>query len=380
MSVAPDKRTLNSVHPLENVSVETLKQAFEAARNPLIITDNSLPDNPIIYSNQAFLDLTGYDIDEIIGRNCRFLQGGDTEKSAVQSLHDAVGKGNPVRTVIKNYAKDGSEFYNDLVVSPIKNKAGITTHFVGMQLDITERMHARQELQRKARELEEANHELEQFTYAASHDLQEPLRMVTSYLQLLNKRYGNSLDEDAITFLNFASEGAERMQTLIYDLLSLSRISTAEDRYLMSDMNEIVNRALESLKVSLRESGAEVNVGTLPSLPVDPSQMAQLFQNLVSNAIKYRQQSVKPVISITAKKGRNAYTFGVTDNGIGIDKQHFERIFVVFQRLHTRSEYGGTGIGLAICSRIIERHGGRIWVESEPGKGSTFKFSVPINR
>ena len=380
MSAAPKKRALNSVHPLENVSVETLKQAFEASRNPMIITDTSLPDNPIVYTNQAFLTLTGYNMDEIIGKNCRFLQGSDTEKSDVQSLHEAVSTGTSIRTVIKNYTKDGSEFYNDLVVSPIKNKDGKTTHFVGMQLDITERMHARQELQRKARELEEANHELEQFTYAASHDLQEPLRMVTSYLQLLEKRYGKSLDEDAITFLNFASEGAERMQTLIYDLLSLSRISSDDDRYRMSDMNEIVKRALESLKVSIRESGAEVRVGTLPSLPVDPSQMAQLFQNLIGNAIKYRQSSVKPVISITAKRGRNAYTFGVTDNGIGIDKQHFERIFVVFQRLHTRSEYGGTGIGLAICSRIIERHGGRIWVESELGKGSTFKFSVPINR
>lgn len=380
MSEAPPTKALDSVHPLNNLSVETLKSTFEASRGPLILTNHLLPDDPIIYCNQAFLDLTGYSMEEVIGRNCRFLQGDTTEKTAIKKLHDAVKGGTDVRLVIKNYTKTGEEFYNDLIISPIKNQAGKITHFMGMQLDVTDRIKAEHRLRKKARELEDANRELEQFTFAASHDLQEPLRMITSYLQLIDKRYASGLDEDGRTFLNFANEGAERMQALIYDLLTLSRISNADDRYRETDLNELARRAIENLKISIRESGATINVSPLPTLSVDPTQIVQLLQNLISNAIKYRQNGVKPVISITAKRTVGTYTFAVTDNGIGIDKQHFERIFVVFQRLHTRSEYSGTGIGLAICSRIVERHGGRIWVESEPGKGSTFKFSIPLKR
>lgn len=373
-------KALNTTAPLNNISVETLKATFEASRSPLIITDYSLPDNPIIYSNQAFLDLTGYSMDEIIGRNCRFLQGSDTEKASIKELHNAVKDGTHSRTIIKNYTKDGQEFYNDLLISPIRNEAGQITHFMGMQLDITDRVRSRRRLEEKTRELEDANRELEQFTYAASHDLQEPLRMITSYLQLIEKRYAKSLDEDGKTFLGFATEGAERMQSLIYDLLTLSRISNAEDRYKPTELNEAVTHALENLKVSIRETDAQITVDELPKLSVDPSQMTQLFQNLISNAIKYHRTGVKPVISITAKKARRMYTFSVSDNGIGIDEQHHKRVFVVFQRLHTRSEYSGTGVGLAIVAKIVDRHGGKIWVESTPNKGSTFKFTIPVSR
>lgn len=380
MSEALSNHHLDVKHPLNNISVDLLKNAFEASRSPLIITDYSLPDNPIIYSNQAFLELTGYTMEEIIGRNCRFLQGKDTKQSAIKTLHQAVETGTAARTTVRNFKKDGTEFFNDLMISPLRNDKGETTHFVGMQLDVTERIHAEQVLIQKTRELEDANQELGQFTFAASHDLQEPLRMVSSYLQLLDKRYGSELDDDARTFLNFAAEGATRMQSLISDLLMLSRLSNDEDRYRVADMSEIARRALDNLKISIRESNARVTISDLPKLPVDASQIAQLFQNLISNALKYRSSTEKPVISITAHKGRGTYTFSVTDNGIGIDKQHFERIFMVFQRLHTRNEYSGTGVGLAICARIVERHGGKIWVESEPGAGSSFKFTIPIKR
>jgi PAS domain S-box-containing protein len=373
-------KPLDTVRPLNNLSVEVLKSTFEASRTPLIVTDYSLPDNPIIYSNQAFLDLTGYDMDEIVGRNCRFLQGDDSEKKGVQALHEAVHNGTHTRTLIKNYTKDGREFWNDLLISPIRDKEGNITHFMGMQLDVTDRVLAEQRLQERTRELQEANQELEQFTYAASHDLQEPLRMVKSYLQLIEKRYSATLDDDAQTFLAYAAEGADRMQSLIYDLLTLSRISNAEDRYIPTDMNAIVRRALDNLVVMIRESGADISVDNLPTLPVDPGQMTQLFQNLISNGMKYSRPGVAPVISITATARKGGYTFAVRDNGIGIEKQHFERIFVVFQRLHTRTEYAGTGIGLAIVSKIIDRHGGRIWVESKYGDGATFKFTIPSSR
>lgn len=371
---------LDVTQPLHNIDFEVLKRAVEASRSPLIITDNSLPDNQIIYSNQAFLDLTGYGLTEVIGKNCRFLQGVETDKSTVKQLRDAVKNGTYVRVTLKNYRKNGEAFWNDLVMSPVTNAKGKTTHFLGMQLDITERITANEQLQAKSEELERSNHELEQFTYATSHDLQEPLRMINSYIQLLNKRYGDKLDEDALTFLGFATEGAERMQELINDLLSLSKVSSSENRFTQVDISKTVDRALQNLRMSIEESNAQIIVEDLPELSVDASQIAQLFQNLIGNAIKYRRKDATPKIAISAKKRENSYIFSVSDNGIGIPKEHFERVFTIFQRLHTRTEYAGNGIGLSICSKIIDKHDGKIWVESISGKGSTFYFSLPIKR
>lgn len=371
---------IDTTFPANNLSDYLLKSTFEASRSPLIVTDNSLPDNPIIYSNQAFLDLCGYDMDEIIGTNCRFLQGEDSDAQAIATLRGAVKAGTSARVTLKNYKKDGTPFWNDLVMSPIKDDKGVTTHFMGMQLDVTDRIEAEHRMAAKSQQLEMSNQELEQFTYATSHDLQEPLRMINSYLQLLQKRYGDQLDEDATTFLGFATEGADRMQDLINDLLTLSRVSDDQSRYKDISLNTVVERAVANLQTSISESKAEIEVDELPAMCVDPIQITQLFQNLIGNGIKYQQPGVAPKIHISVKKKKDEYVFSVQDNGIGINKKHFERIFTIFQRLHTRSEYPGTGVGLAICSKIVDRHGGKIWVKSEEGHGSTFLFSVPIER
>lgn len=370
---------LSSISPLQNVGVETLIAAVESSRSPLILTDYLRDDNPIIYSNQAFLELTGYDMDDVIGHNCRFLQGEDTDQDTIAELRDAVKYSKSVRVTLKNYKKDGTPFWNDLLMSPITDASGKTTHFLGMQLDITERIETQNSLRAKTAELEASNKELEQFTYATSHDLQEPLRMISSYLQLITKRYGDKLDNDGHTFLGYATEGAERMQTLIYDLLSLSKITTTKDSFKQIAMEQVVERALFNLKLVIEESHADIRIETLPEVRVDVVQMTQLFQNLISNAIKYRQPDVRPIVTISAQEQRDRYVFSVSDNGIGIPKKQFKRIFFVFQRLHTHAEYEGTGIGLAICGKIVDRHGGTIWVESEEGKGSTFKFSLPKN-
>lgn len=369
--------TLDLEKPLSNIDVDTIIRAYEASRSPLIITDYALPDNPIIYSNQAFIDLIGYGMSEVIGKNCRFLQGEDTDPETIAALRKAVKAGDYIRVTIKNYKKDGTMFWNDLVMSPIKDSAGKTTHFMGMQLDITDRVESAQHLQDKTRELELANGELEQFTYAVSHDLQEPLRMISSYLQLIMKRYEKDFNADVITFMNFATEGAERLQELIYDLLSLSRVSTTQDKFKKVSLKTPIDRALLNLKASIEESGAKVIVGEMPTLSVDAVQMTQLFQNLIGNAIKYRKPDIKPVITIDSVRQADNYVFSVADNGIGIDKKFHERVFGVFQRLHTKNEYKGTGVGLAICSKIIDRHNGKIWVESEQGNGSKFFFSLP---
>lgn len=225
-------------------------------------------------------------------------------------------------------------------------------------------------------ELARSNAELQQFAYIASHDLQEPLRMVTSYLQLLERRYQGRLDSDADDFIQYAVDGALRMRTLINDLLAYSRIGTRGHPFELTSCNAAITHAIANLKVAIEESAAVVTYQDLPTLQADPTQLIQLFQNLISNAIKFRSE-VSPQIRIAANRQADAWLFSVQDNGIGIDSQYAERIFVIFQRLNNRVDYAGTGIGLAVCKKIVERHGGKIWVQSELGKGATFYFTVP---
>ena len=245
-----------------------------------------------------------------------------------------------------------------------------------LQLEMTIRQRAQDDLAQKARELQQSNEDLQQFAYVASHDLQEPLRMVASYLQLLEHRYKEKLDSDAREFINYAVDGAARMKRLINDLLDFSRVGTRATPFEQTDLNHMLGKARANLQVRIEEANVVIISDELPALPVDPPQMVQLFQNLIDNAIKFRAQE-PPKVHITAKENEEEWVISVSDNGIGIDPQYFERIFVIFQRLHTQTEYPGTGIGLAITRRIIERHNGRIWVESSPGQGATFRFALP---
>lgn len=225
--------------------------------------------------------------------------------------------------------------------------------------------------------LARSNTELEQFAYVASHDLQEPLRMISSYVQLLSRRYKGRLDKDADEFIAFAVDGTLRMQQLINDLLAYSRVGTRGKPPAPTNFEDVLSKAMANLKIAALESGAVVTHDQLPTAMADELQMVQLFQNLVGNAIKFRGQET-PKIHISARPEENEWIFSVRDNGIGIDPQFHDRIFVLFQRLHGREEYPGTGIGLTVSKKIVERHGGRIWLESEPGKGTTFYFSIPM--
>ena len=233
-------------------------------------------------------------------------------------------------------------------------------------------------LRRATLELQRSNAELEQFAYVASHDLQEPLRMVTSYLQLLERRYKEHLDQDAEEFIGFAVDGASRMQTLIQDLLTYSRVGTRGAAFEPTDCDAVLVRVLTNLEVAIEESGAEISHGGLPNVSLDASQLSQLLQNLIGNAIKFRGDN-PPCIRVEAEQRGHEWLFAVRDNGIGIDPRHGERIFQVFQRLHGIGQYPGTGIGLAVCKKIVERHRGTIWVESQEGAGSTFYFTIPAD-
>jgi PAS domain S-box-containing protein len=248
--------------------------------------------------------------------------------------------------------------------------------------DITERKRAEREL-KQADELKQAvealelsNRDLEQFAYVASHDLQEPLRMVSSFTQLLAKRYRSKLDKDADEFIDYIVAGAKRMQALINDLLTYSRVDTRGESFGLVDSEAAFNQAMANLRLTIEEGEVVITHDPLPPLIADNSQIVQLFQNLLGNAIKFCSKE-PPRIHVSAEQENNEWVFSFRDNGIGIAPEYFDRIFVIFQRLHNREEYTGTGTGLAICKRIVERHGGRIWVESEPSKGSTFYFTIP---
>jgi signal transduction histidine kinase len=242
--------------------------------------------------------------------------------------------------------------------------------------DITARKAAEQTLTKTLAELERSNRELEQFAYVASHDLQEPLRMVASYTQLLAKRYGDRLDQDAKDFIGFAVDGATRMQRLIQDLLAYSRVTTRGAAFGPTDAQIALRDALRNLEAVIQETEAVVTQDPLPTVRADATQLTQVFQNLVGNAVKFHGEA-PPRVHVTVTAQDAQWVFSVTDNGIGIDPQYFERIFVIFQRLHPSHRYPGTGIGLALCQRIVDRHGGRMWVESAPGRGASFYFTLP---
>jgi PAS domain S-box-containing protein len=250
---------------------------------------------------------------------------------------------------------------------------------IGMQVvanDITERKEAEAALARQAEELARSNTELQQFAYVASHDLQEPLRMMASFAQLLAKGYKGQLDADADEFIDYIVDGAAHMQQLINDLLSYARVGSRGKDFAPTDCAAVLRTVCVNLRAAIEESGAVIVADPLPTVMADETQLVQLFQNLLGNAIKFRGEK-SPIISIGAERRGDDWLFRLRDNGIGIEPQYVERIFLIFQRLHGRSRYPGTGIGLAIAKKIVERHAGRIWVESEPGKGSTFCFTLP---
>jgi light-regulated signal transduction histidine kinase (bacteriophytochrome) len=285
-------------------------------------------------------------------------------RAILEDLHS--GKSSRIRSRLRT--RNGEYLWIEAVANIVRDHDGQFHSMIFTCRDISEQKHAEEDLAR-------SNAELQQFAYIASHDLQEPLRMVTSYLQLLERRYSDKLDGDAHEFIQFAVDGAIRMKTLINDLLTYSRIDTAGKEFGPTDMNSVMRRVMRNLGVSITEAGAVITYGNLPTIWADRVQMDQLMQNLLDNAIKYHGNETPRVEVSVTRKGGN-WLFSVRDNGVGVPSNLRERIFLMFQRGFTQEEYEGTGIGLAISKKIVERHGGRIWVESEEGKGSTFFFII----
>ena len=325
--------------------------------------------------NRQLAYILGYEEDELIGKPAlSFVFEEDREvvrEKAVRMLKGECSLGYEFR-VINKQAR--IKWVMETVV-PIYYRRKRAT--LGSLIDVTERKQMEERLKQMTDEMQRSNTELEQFAYVISHDLQEPLRMVSSYTQLLSKRYRNKLDADADEFIAYAVDGAKRMQTLLHDLLEYSRVGTRGQPFSMVNCEHIVEQAMANLKIAIEECGASVSYDVLPTIIGDEGQLVRLFQNLIGNAIKFRGEEA-PQVHISALRRNNIVTFSVKDNGIGIDPEHSQNIFEIFRRLHTSEEYPGTGMGLAICKKIVERHGGHISVQSQPGQGSTFYFSVDM--
>ena len=344
------------------------RAAVESAPNGMVMIDRS---GKIILVNREIERLFGYSREELLGQaierlvpqRLRERHPGLRTAFFDQPQARAMGAGRDLFGV----RKDGIEFAVEIGLNPIETDEGLFV--LASVVDISARKRAEEELRR-------SNAELERFAYVASHDLQEPLRMVGNYVQLLGKRYKGKLDSDADEFIGFALDGAVRMQRLIEDLLAYSRVSSRGTELAPTDAGAALEHAMASLKLAIEEAQASVTHDALPIVPADQSQLEHVFLNLIGNALKFRGAD-HPAIHVTAAMRNGDWLFSVRDNGIGIEAQYFDRIFVIFQRLHGREEYPGTGIGLAITKRIVERHGGRIWVESQPGGGSTFFFTLP---
>jgi PAS domain S-box-containing protein len=349
---------------------------LEAAPDAMVLVN---PCGEIVLLNVQAEKQFGYRRDELVGQKVKNIipEGfaerliADGTRTAAEALAQQIGAG----IELSGRRKDGSEFPIEIMLSPLESAEGILV--TAAIRDISVRKKSEEQLVKTVGELKRSNDELQQFAYVASHDLQEPLRMVASYTQLLASRYKGRLDSDADEFIAFAVDGCNRMQRLIQDLLAYSRAGTSAKALREISSEDALNGALANLRVTIKQSGAVVTHDPLPALRTDDTQLSQVFQNLVGNAIKYRSAEVPHIhISVTNNGGRE-WRFSVRDNGLGIDPQYFEKIFVLFQRLHGREEFEGTGIGLAVCKKILERLGGRIWVESRPRWGSTFFFALP---
>ncbi|MGZ4953859.1 MAG: sensor histidine kinase [Methylobacter sp.] len=348
-----------------------LAQVFQSNIEGVIITDIR---RQILHVNNKVAAIAGYRNEDLIGQPITLLLPAQERETFISHWQD-IKQGEPWQGESLLQHSQGNLFPAWINISGVKDETGTVTHFIVEFSDISAYRTAQEALSQRTEELARSNKELEQFAYVASHDLQEPLRMVASFTQLLSRRYRGKLDADADEFIHYAVDGATRMQTLINDLLAYSRIGSRNKPFEPVNLNSVLQRALANLHVAIEESHVKIVYDELPNTHGDLTQLTQLFQNLIGNAVKFRGE-LPPEIGIKASDADKYWRIEIQDNGIGIAPEFFDRIFIIFQRLHNKEDYPGTGIGLSICKKIIERHGGQIEVKSDRGQGATFIFTL----
>jgi len=356
-----------------NEARELFQQVVESMSEMLFLMDRT---GHVVRVNPAVVAVLQRSEAELVGKPFAEVCGRPDIPGTPWQLLQRAPDGKLANLDIEIRAATGATVPVSVSVALVRDKRGKITGVLAVARDITERKRAEEALAHQAAELARSNAELGQFAYVASHDLQEPLRMIASFAQLLAKRYEGRLDADADEFIGYITDGAGRMQRLISDLLSYSRIGRTGKQLAPTDCAKVMDVVRSNLRAAIREAQAEITTDPLPMLLGNETQLVQLFQNLIGNAIKFRAD--RPVtVHLGATRQGKEWCFTVRDNGIGFDPQYADRVFMIFQRLHARSEYPGTGIGLAICKKIVDRHGGRIWVQSAPDNGTTFFFTLP---
>jgi PAS domain S-box-containing protein len=375
LNVIVDVSERRRVDAEKKIAQEQFRLAVEACPSGMVMVDRA---GQIVMANAEIERMFGYARQELIGQSIDILVPPRARATHPQFRSEFVAspgtRAMGVGRDLSGLRKDGREFPVEVALNPIETSTGLVV--LSVIVDISERKAAEQALAQQTKELQRSNAELEEFAYVAAHDLQEPLRMIASYTELLCQRYEGRLDEKADKYIHYAVDGAKRMQRLINDLLTYSRVGTPGKPPQPIQSGAVLSRVLQSMRDKLEEAQADVVCGVLPMVRADETQLGQLFQNLISNALKFRSERL-PRIKLGAVDRNGEWIFSVEDNGIGIDRQYADRIFQMFQRLHERGKYEGSGIGLAIAKKIVQRHGGRIWFESLLGAGTTFYFTLP---
>jgi PAS domain S-box-containing protein len=369
----------------DRYQAQEARRASESKYRELVQNANSIilrmdPQGVITFFNEFAQGFFGYGEDEILGRNIvgTIVPPTDTAGHDLAAMIAAIGQ-HPERFANnenENVKSSGERVWISWTNKGVVDEQGAVTEILCIGNDVTERKRAEDLLEVKAQELARSNADLEQFAYVVSHDLQSPLTVISGFSDLLGRHCRGKLDDKAEEYLTHIQEGVRRQQHLIKDLLDYSRVTTRGKEFAPVDCNQLLEQVLNDLSLLIQEKGAVVRHDPLPLVMADASQLGRVFQNLIGNALKFCREGT-PEVQIGAERGDQEWRFWVRDNGIGIAPKDYDRVFMMFERLHDRSEYPGTGIGLAICQKIVERHGGRIWVESEPGRGSIFSFTLP---
>ena len=361
---------------LVGTDFDHLKSAIDEAAI-VAITDKK---GMITYVNKKFCAISRYSQNELLGQNHRIINSGHHPQEFFVEMWKTIASGKTWEGEIRNRAKDGTLYWVHTTIVPFMDEKGQPEKYVAVRYEITEMKQAEDKLKIYAKKLETSNQELQDFASVAAHDLQEPLRKIQAFSDRLKKKAVDILTGESLDYLNRIESSALRMQVLINDLLAYSRVTTKSQPFAQISLDKIVRQVASDLEIRLEQNQGKIEWNNLPSLEADPTQMHQIFQNLISNALKFNRPGVPPHVRIEAETTGQLCKITVNDNGIGFDEKYLDRIFTIFQRLHGRHEYEGTGIGLAICRKITDRHGGTINASSIPGEGSTFIVTLPLKQ